>query len=918
MEIGGRKVKALVDSGCSKSIVSSNFGDKCRGNCNVVAFDGSVVKCKGESNVTITVNNMTLNVDMVVTDKIIPGIEVILGLDVIYQLGGVRIQPGLVTFDGYPNMLKKTAAVCSQTVTKEIKIEDKDFSAVFNGEFWTVKYFWKDKAPVLINKVDCYHNIKDKEVKMKFESEIEKWIEEGVLVPWQSYANDGIIPLMAVIQPTKNKVRPVLDFRELNNYVESHTGDEIALCDDTLRCWRKMKGATRIVDLKSAYLQLRIDADLYHYQLVKFRDKIYCLTRVGFGLNSAPRIMTRILREVLSKDEKIYKATKPYIDDIIVDESIVTAEEVVEHLLKFGLKTKSPEQLEDGRALGLKLHKDRAGELVFTRGNNLPVLDEDSRLSRRELFSICGKLVGHYPVAGWLRIACSYLKRLAEGHSWEDDVGELSLKILKEMLIEVSKCDPVYGKWYVQNSESGVVWCDASSIAIGIILEIEGNMVEDAAWLRKKSDHSHINVAELEAVLKGINLALKWGLKEIEIKTDSATVHSWVTSIITSDHRIKTKGAAEMLIRRRLGILHDLIEECELKLKITFVPSEKNHADALTRVKKNWMSETKVEEMKNMEICVAGLQNLSSLHKKHHFGVDRSLYLARMVDSCVTRSDVEKCVQGCIQCQSIDPAPAKHEIGELSVSHDWQRLAIDVTHFHCKLFLSIVDCGPGRFAIWKALSSESATEISNKVEEIFFERGPVNTLLMDNSLTFHSACLVELCDRWNVQRIYRTAHRASGNGIVERHHRTIKRMAERSRSSPIEAVFWYNLAPKKGIDKNTVPSKAIYTYDWRHPDVVVPIEKFEENLKVKVGEEVWVKPPNIRCTSRWQRGRVTKINSNNNVEINGMPRHILDVRKIVHFEEDIGNNEEEGTSTDSASRPQREHRTPSWMNDYVT
>ena len=26
---------------------------------------------------------------------------------------------------------------------------------------------------------------------------------------------------------------------------------------------------------------------------------------------------------------------------------------------------------------------------------------------------------------------------------------------------------------------------------------------------------------------------------------------------------------------------------------------------------------------------------------------------------------------------------------------------------------------------------------------------------------------------------------------------------------------------------------------------------------IRVGEEVWVKPPNARCTSQWGRGRVT-------------------------------------------------------------
>lgn len=40
--------------------------------------------------------------------------------------------------------------------------------------------------------------------------------------------------------------------------------------------------------------------------------------------------------------------------------------------------------------------------------------------------------------------------------------------------------------------------------------------------VKKKEDYNHM--AELEAVLKGFNLALKWRLREVEIRTDSATV----------------------------------------------------------------------------------------------------------------------------------------------------------------------------------------------------------------------------------------------------------------------------------------------------------------------------------------------------------------------------------------------------------
>ena len=54
--------------------------------------------------------------------------------------------------------------------------------------------------------------------------------------------------------------------------------------------------------------------------------------------------------------------------------------------------------------------------------------------------------------------------------------------------------------------------------------------------------------------------------------------------------------------------------------------------------------------------------------------------------------------------------------------------------------------------------------------------------------------------------------------------------------------------------------------------------RLEGSCGINEGEEVWVKPPNVRCTSQWKKGVVTRVNSSNNVEVDGMPRHILDVR----------------------------------------
>ena len=75
-----------------------------------------------------------------------------------------------------------------------------------------------------------------------------------------------------------------------------------------------------------------------------------------------------------------------------------------------------------------------------------------------------------------------------------------------------------------RHQASGKVWCDASNIAYGVVLEADGAVVEDQSWLRPADDKRHINVAELDAVIKGLTLAVSWGLKDITLLTDSQTV----------------------------------------------------------------------------------------------------------------------------------------------------------------------------------------------------------------------------------------------------------------------------------------------------------------------------------------------------------------------------------------------------------
>ena len=72
---------------------------------------------------------------------------------------------------------------------------------------------------------------------------------------------------------------------------------------------------------------------------------MYLLMCMGFGLSIAPKAMTAIVECVLAQDKKVKMAAICYIDDVMVDETVLPVGKVAEHLLLYGLETKVPEHI---------------------------------------------------------------------------------------------------------------------------------------------------------------------------------------------------------------------------------------------------------------------------------------------------------------------------------------------------------------------------------------------------------------------------------------------------------------------------------------------------------------------------------------------------------------------------------------------
>ena len=139
--------------------------------------------------------------------------------------------------------------------------------------------------------------------------------------------------------------------------------------------------------------------------------------------------------------------------------------------------------------------------------------------------------------------------------------------MIKEVITRVHKEDPAWGRVCIDGQALNI-WVDASSLTTGVSLVYDGAVVQDVCWLRPEKDSQHINLAELDAIIKGINLAILWKMTTLHLFTDSACVHEWISDTLTDKARVWTKAASEMLIRQWLDTIIKLVKEYALSMNV--------------------------------------------------------------------------------------------------------------------------------------------------------------------------------------------------------------------------------------------------------------------------------------------------------------------------------------------------------------
>ena len=230
--VDGQECTVLIDSGCSQMLVSKAV---CRfwkqKSAGVLTTDGRTLNCRGYSKIKVEVGQVpAVDIEALVVDKQLLGFNLLLGIDMIKLLGGVYlIESGKARFGG----LNRCAA---------ISIDEPDFSVTYDhrNKEWTASWKWANghSPSELSNSVQEY--AVPRHARYADENEILQWQQNGWLLPYSEEELNppkGLVSLMAVVQEQKQKVCPVLDYRELNGFVDAFTANA-EVCTQKLREWR--------------------------------------------------------------------------------------------------------------------------------------------------------------------------------------------------------------------------------------------------------------------------------------------------------------------------------------------------------------------------------------------------------------------------------------------------------------------------------------------------------------------------------------------------------------------------------------------------------------------------------------------------------------------------------------------------------
>ena len=231
-----------------------------------------------------------------------------------------------------------------------------------------------------------------------------------------------------------DKNRPILDMKRINQYVKYEKFKMENL--QTLLDLIEPGDYICQVDIKSAYQLLPLHKESQKYATFQFQGKFYQYKTIPFGLSSAPRIFSKIMKTALTPIRRQGIRCTSYIDDIAIlgrtkQEAERNARIIIQHLINLAFiiheKKSVLEAMQVQTFLGFKIDtikmKVYLPQLKIRKIKREIMIALKKPMTMRKWASLAGLLNSTYPAVRPALINHRYLQKEIiinkAGNSWE-------------------------------------------------------------------------------------------------------------------------------------------------------------------------------------------------------------------------------------------------------------------------------------------------------------------------------------------------------------------------------------------------------------------------------------------------------------------------------------------------------------------
>jgi len=147
------------------------------------------------------------------------------------------------------------------------------------------------------------------------DAEVNKLLSLGAIktVP---FSKGNFYSRLFLVPKKDGTYRPVIDLSRLNKFVANcHFQMENISCLKTLL---NMGDFLTCIDLKDAYLSVHVHESSQRYLCFQWRNQSFAFQGLPFGLNTAPRVFTKLIKPVAAYLRKRGIRIIVYLDDFLI------------------------------------------------------------------------------------------------------------------------------------------------------------------------------------------------------------------------------------------------------------------------------------------------------------------------------------------------------------------------------------------------------------------------------------------------------------------------------------------------------------------------------------------------------------------------------------------------------------------------